>query len=142
MLRGYTSSNLVKKIIAELRLVESISRPLTIYCDNSVVVCFSQNNITKWSKYFGTKFMFIREMIQEFQTRVEHIPTEPMTADPLTKGLIVKGFVEHVTSMGVMRSFDYWFSGSFLLCLFTSRLHIIYCIAVFIEMFDNNYLFL
>ena len=37
---------------------------------------------------------------------VEHIPTELMIADPLTKGLIVQVFVNHVTRMGVVRSFD------------------------------------
>ena len=96
----------LKNFISELGVVESISRPLTIYCDNSVVVCFSRNNnTTKRSKHFDTKFMFVRDKIQEFQTRVEHIPTELMIADPLTKGLTVKAFVEHVTRMGVMRFF-------------------------------------
>jgi len=50
--------------------------------------------------------MFIREKIQEFQTRVEHIPIKLMTTNPLTKGLTVKVFVKHVTHMSVMRSFD------------------------------------
>jgi len=36
---------------------------------------------------------------------LEHIPTELMIADPLTKGLSVKVFVEHVSRMGVMKSF-------------------------------------
>jgi len=49
--------------------------------------------------------MFVREKIQELQTRVEHIPTELMIADPLTKGLTVKTFVEHVTRMGLMGFF-------------------------------------
>jgi len=96
----------LKNCITELGIVESISRPFTIYCDNSVVVCFSRNNnTTKRSKHFDTKFMFVREKIQEFQTRVEHISTELMIADSLTKGLTVKAFVEHVTRMGVMRFF-------------------------------------
>ena len=89
-----------------LGLVESISRPLTIYCDNFVAVCFScNNNTTKRSKHFDTKFMFVREKIQELQTLVEHISTELMIADPLTKGLTDKAFVKHVTRMGVMRFF-------------------------------------
>jgi len=49
--------------------------------------------------------MFVREKIHEFQTQVEHIPIELMIADPLTKGLTFKAFVEHVTRMGVMRFF-------------------------------------
>ena len=34
----------LKNLIVEFGIVESISGPLTIYCDNSVVVCFSHNN--------------------------------------------------------------------------------------------------
>jgi len=36
----------LKNFITKLGVVESISRPLIIYCDNSVVVCFSRNNNT------------------------------------------------------------------------------------------------
>lgn len=97
----------LRNFISEFGLVASISRPLTIYCDNSAVVGFSQNNkSTKRSKHFDTKYMFVREKVQEFQTRIEHTPTEYMIADPLTKGLTVKAFVSHVTHMGLVSSFD------------------------------------
>ncbi len=33
----------LKKLISGMLVIESISRPLTIYCDNAPVVCFSQN---------------------------------------------------------------------------------------------------
>jgi len=43
----------LSNFIAELGIMESISRPLIIYCDNFVMVCFFRNNnTTKWSKYF------------------------------------------------------------------------------------------
>ena len=97
----------LRNFISEFGVVESISRPLTIYYDNSAVVSFSQNNKnSKRLKHFDTKYMFVREKVQEFQTRIEYIPTELMMADPLTKGLIVKTFVDHVTHMGLVRSFD------------------------------------
>jgi len=38
--------------------------------------------------------------------RYLNIPRGFIIADPLTKGLTVKVFVEHVTHMGVMRSFE------------------------------------
>ena len=55
----------LKNFISKFCLVESISRSLPIYRDNSTVVCFSQNNKTsKRSKHFDTKFMFVREKIK------------------------------------------------------------------------------
>jgi len=54
----------LKIFITKFGIMESISRPLTMYCNNSVVVCFFRNNkITKQLKHFDTKFMFIREKI-------------------------------------------------------------------------------
>ena len=89
--------------IAKLGLVESISKPLIIYCDNSTLVCFSQNNrSSKRSKHFDTKYMFVRKTIQEFETHFEHIPTKLMVANPLTKDLADKVFVDHVTHIAIV----------------------------------------
>jgi len=77
-----------------------------IYCDNTVAVHFSQNNrsFTR-SKHFDIKFLFVREKFLDYQTRIEHTVTKNMLADPLTKGLFVGVFQNHVTHMGVVKSF-------------------------------------
>jgi len=74
---------------------------------------------------------------------LEHILTELMIIDPLTKGLTVKVFVEHVTRMGVMRSF--WYISlvgvfSFMYMYFLFGPHLFYCHII--EMIDNNHLLL
>ena len=57
----------LKSFIAECGLVESISKPLNICCDNSAMVFFSQNNrSSKQSKHFDTKYVFVKEEIEEF----------------------------------------------------------------------------
>jgi hypothetical protein len=97
----------LKNLISGFLIVESISRPLVIYCDNTAAVSFSHNNKkSSRSKHFDVKLMFVREKIMEFQTRIEHIATENMLADPLTKGLAVGVFQNHVTHMGLVKSFD------------------------------------
>ena len=42
-----------------------------------------------------------KEKVQEKQISIEHIETESMLADPLTKGLTPKVFHEHTARMGV-----------------------------------------
>nr|KYP55110.1 Retrovirus-related Pol polyprotein from transposon TNT 1-94 [Cajanus cajan] len=50
----------LKNLISDFHIVESISRPLVIYCDNIVIVHFSQNNISSTrSKHFDIKFLFV-----------------------------------------------------------------------------------
>ena len=88
-------------------IVESISKPLVIYCDNTTAVHFSQNNRSATrSKHFDIKYMFVKEKVREFQTRIEYTATEHMLADPLTKGLPIGVYQRHVTHMGLVKSFD------------------------------------
>ena len=65
----------LKNFISELGVVESISRPLTIYCDNSVVVCFScNNNTTKRSKHFDTKSCLLEKRSRNFKHELSIFP--------------------------------------------------------------------
>ena len=97
----------MKNLISRFKVVESISRPLVIHCDNSAAVHFSQNTkSSSRSKHFDIKYLFVREKILEFQTRIEHLATKNILADPLTKGLTVGVFQSHATNMGVVKSFD------------------------------------
>ena len=74
-------------------LLRVLIRPLTIYCNNSATICFSQNNKNSaCTKHFEVKYQFVREKIQELQTCIDHISNELMVADPLTKGLTTKVF--------------------------------------------------
>ena len=80
-----------------------IPKPLKIYCDSSVVVNFSNNNKhSSRSKYIDIKYIVVKERVQNRQVFVELIGTRLMIADPLTKGLPITLFKEHVTSMGVV----------------------------------------
>ena len=97
----------LKKLIFGFHIVESISKPLVIYCDNTVVVHFSQNNRSATrSKHFDIKYLFFREKVREFQTRIEYTTTGHMLEDPLTKGLPIGVYQRHVTHMGLVKSFD------------------------------------
>ena len=49
---------------------------------------------------FGIKFMLVREKVQEFKTRIKHILTKSMIANPITKGLTIKFLVDLVTLWG------------------------------------------
>ena len=88
--------------VTKLHIVDDIERPLKIFCDNKSTILYSNNNksLTK-SKHIDIKFLVVKEKIQEKQISIEHIGTEYMLADPLTKGLIPKVFHEHTARMGV-----------------------------------------
>ncbi|KAG9449432.1 hypothetical protein H6P81_009397 [Aristolochia fimbriata] len=92
----------LKSFIAGLRLVDSISRPLQVYCDNLAVVFMAKNNKSgSRSKHINIKYLAIREHVKDQKMIIEHINTELMLADPLTKGMPPRKFKDHVVTMGL-----------------------------------------
>ena len=47
------------------------------------------------------KYFSVMEEVRKQQVCIEHINIELMVADPLTKGLSLKTFKEHVKNMGL-----------------------------------------
>ncbi|RVW19330.1 Retrovirus-related Pol polyprotein from transposon TNT 1-94 [Vitis vinifera] len=93
----------LRNFVTGLRVLDGIERPLKIFCDNKSAVLYSNNNRSSTkSKYIDIKFLVVKEKVQSGQISIEHIGTNSMIADPLTKGLPPKVFHEHTAHMGVV----------------------------------------
>ena len=80
-----------------LRIIDSVSRLLRIFCDNSVAIFMTKNNKSSCrSKHIDIKYLAIRERVKEKKVVIEHVTTELMFVDPLTKGLPPLRFKNHV----------------------------------------------
>jgi hypothetical protein len=56
----------IKKFVTDLRVVDSIERPLKLYCDNEPTILYSHNNKkTKAAKYINIRFYVMKEKIQD-----------------------------------------------------------------------------
>jgi len=96
-------ANWLRNFISGLGVVGSISKPLKIYCDNSAAVFFSKNDkYSKGAKHMELKYFVVKEEVQKRKVSIEHISTDLMIVDPLTKGLPSKLYVGHVKNMGIM----------------------------------------
>ena len=92
----------LRNFISGLRIMGSISKPLKIYCDNVAAVFFSKNDrYTKAAKHIEMKYLSVKEEVQKQRVSIDHISTRDNIADPLTKGLSPKTFMEHVKEMGL-----------------------------------------
>lgn len=92
----------LRNFISGLGVVDTITKPLKIYCDNSAAVFFSKNDkYSKGAKHMEVKYFAVKEEVQKQRVSIEHIRTDLMIADPLTKGLQPKTFKEHVHRMGL-----------------------------------------
>ena len=95
-------ANWLRNFISGLGIVDSIAKPLKIYCDNSAAVFFSKNDkYSKGAKHMELKYFAVKEEVQKHKVSIERISTDLMIDDPLTKGLPPKTFVGHVESDGI-----------------------------------------
>ena len=83
----------LRNFVIGLCVVKGIERSLKLYCDNNLAVLYSNNNrSSSKSKHIDIKFLFVKERVQNGQLSTEHIGTNSMIADSLTKGLPPKVF--------------------------------------------------
>jgi hypothetical protein len=95
----------LKNFIPGLRVVNSISELLLLYCNNQPAMFYSSNNNSSVSaKHINIKYHVVKDTVQDQTIKIEHIGTEFMLADPLTKGLPSNNFRNHVASMGLLES--------------------------------------
>jgi hypothetical protein len=97
--------NWLKKFVPGLRMVDEISKPLQLYCDNEPAVMYAHNNKTSGAaKHIDIKYYVVKDKVRDQIINLEHISTVKMLADPLTKGLPPNVFKEHVAGMGLRDS--------------------------------------
>ena len=93
----------MRNFISGLGVVNSIVKQLKIYCDNTATVFFFKNDkYSKGAKHMELKYFVVKEEVQKHRVSIEHISTNLMIVDPLTKGLPPKVFTGHVVNMGIM----------------------------------------
>nr|KYP68427.1 Retrovirus-related Pol polyprotein from transposon TNT 1-94 [Cajanus cajan] len=99
-------ANWLRNFISGLGIVDS-AKPLKMYCDNSAAVFFSKNDkYSKGAKRMELKYFAVKEEVQKQRVSIEHISTNLMIADLLTKGLLPKTFIEHVKNMSIIVTND------------------------------------
>jgi len=54
------------------------------------------------------KYFVIKEEVQKLRVSIQHVSTDLMIDDPLTKGLLPKVFTGHVENMGIMCTSECW----------------------------------
>jgi hypothetical protein len=95
----------LKKFVLRLKVVDSIQRPLKMYCDNELAVFYAHNNKSSGAaKHINIKFYVVKEKIQDHTISLEDVRTKEMLVDSLTKGLPPNVFREHLASMSLRES--------------------------------------
>jgi hypothetical protein len=94
--------NWLKKFIPSLKVVDSIHKPLKLYCDNNPTVQYAHNNRSSGAaKHIDIKYYVMKDKVRDQIINLKHISTEKMLTDPLTKGLPPNVFKEHVAVIGL-----------------------------------------
>ncbi|RDX81512.1 hypothetical protein CR513_37800, partial [Mucuna pruriens] len=81
-------------LLLDFAFVESIARPLR------------NDKASSGSKHLELKYLTIKDLVKDGSIMVEHIDTDSMLADSLTKELRPIVFERHVESIDIVSSFD------------------------------------
>jgi hypothetical protein len=88
--------NWLKKFIPRLKVIHNINESLRLYCDNNPAVQYAQNNRSSGAgKHIDIKYYVVKDKVRDHIINLEHISTDKMLADPLTKGLPPNVFREN-----------------------------------------------
>ncbi|KAG8503365.1 hypothetical protein CXB51_001337 [Gossypium anomalum] len=80
--------------VIRLCILENVERPLKLFCNNKLAELYSNNNkSSSKSKHIDIKSPVVKERVQNGQISIEHIGTNSMIVDRLTKGLPPKSFM-------------------------------------------------
>nr|AAC95170.1 copia-like retroelement pol polyprotein [Arabidopsis thaliana] len=80
----------------------SFSDHLLVKCDNESAIAISKNPVQhSITKHIAIRHHFVRELVEEKQITVEHMPTEIQLADIFTKPLDLNMFVNLQKSLGI-----------------------------------------
>jgi hypothetical protein len=97
----------LKNFIPALRVMDSISRPITMHRDNQSAVFFYANDkLSGASKHIDVKYRIVKDRNRGRTIKIEHISTTANIADPLTKSLSPSLFQKHVLGMDLVDTFD------------------------------------
>ena len=92
----------IRKFIAELGVMPSISRPIELLCDNNGAIAQAREPRShQRSKHILRRFHLIRDIINRGDVEVSRVSTVDNIADPLTKLLSIKHHDRHVRGMGI-----------------------------------------
>ena len=93
--------NWLKKFMPGLKVDGDKHKPLKLYYDNNPAVCYAHNNKSSGAaKHIDIKYYVVKDNVRDHIISLEHIRTEKMLADPLTKGLPPSVFREYLASIG------------------------------------------
>jgi hypothetical protein len=86
-------------------VVDDIHKPLKLYCDNNLAVCYAHNNkLSGAAKHIDIKYYVVKDKARDHTISLEHIRIEKMVVDPLTKDLLPNVFREHLAGMDLWES--------------------------------------
>ena len=91
----------IKRFVDSLKLGIP-SRPINVFCDNKSAISLIKSgaNSSK-GKHIDVNYHYIQDIVERGEIKVDYIPSGEMVADPMTKGLTMEKFREHVTAMGL-----------------------------------------
>jgi len=102
-----------------LHIVNYIARPLKIFWDSNASMFYTKNNkISRGSKHLDLKYLTVKDLVKDGSIVVDHVNTNSMLADPLTKGLSLLFLDDMLKKWALWVFWYFWLVGALDSCYF------------------------
>jgi len=92
----------IRRLYSELLTNWHPSAPILLYADNQSAVQLVKNNqFHERTKHIDTKYHHVQDTLAQGLIAIEHISTQDMTADILTKALVRETHWKHLYRLGL-----------------------------------------
>lgn len=82
---------------------EEITELVTLYCDKKSAINISKNHVIhKKIKHIAIKYLYVRELVQDKEVKMEYINTKEKIVDILTKELPKDSYEYLIGKLGVI----------------------------------------
>lgn len=92
----------VKNFVSDLGVVQSVSNPLDLYCDNSgAIVQVKEPQNYRKTQHILRRFNLIRDIVERGDVNICKVQIDSNVSDPLTKPLPRPKHAAHISSKGI-----------------------------------------
>ena len=92
----------IRKFIAEIGVIPSISGLVDLYCDNNGAIAQAKEPRShQKSKHILRRYHLIRDVVDRGDVKIRRVSTNANVVDPLTKPLPRPKHVSHITAVGI-----------------------------------------
>ena len=94
----------LRRFLKHLKIIQNATTPVHIWVDSQAALAYAKDpKYHGKTKHIELKYHYVQQIIEKMKVKLQHISTDKMVVDPLTKPIKRELFHAHVEMFGLRR---------------------------------------